>query len=669
MNIIVIITVIAALFITDPGALFAIFLIVCSIFIIQRKRILSSYFLPKVATIFFLLGISFILLLRIFNSIIVENQQIAWLLHLKIPILFITLGAFVILYIKNNNRILKKIENEHHEEKHLLGERKKYFQEKFTNLKKIPIFGKILETIHQNGYLYSAVVCILITIGFFIRFYRLGELSLWGDEYVVFNATQNILDHGIPQDIGSEYIKWRGLTYHYFTALCTWLFGWSEWVIRTPNVFFGMGIALISFLFTRSINRHLALAVLFFMVFSPYNIEYSRFARFYTLNALLFLLEIFFVYKGFFQNLKKYKIIAVITGVIMVHTVQLGSIFALIIAAYFLYDFLKTRNIKVFIQRNNINFIYLCTSLIIAAVGNIPWRFFNVRYEYLGAINQNIPNMYQWSYFQAPDFTILQFLNQHHISIVFIFISLISLFLWRKNTFLSFINMAFIVSIVSYSILSRGKNGARLFFMWESLHTLFSFLGVFWVLQLLNISRIKQKIALFLCSSLLVFSVTPHFGKQITLGYGADLSKNPFKSSNTAIYRSDEKNTYKFLAEHIGEDDIWIAVVSGSFYTKRNPDYIFDQSSRWNSLAVATDTLGNFLDRNGSILINQLNDIFAVLEKYPDKRVWITVKGSVMRVARSSGRILNDFREFSKEHYDKIVYASPDGVSNVMLFE
>src|SRR3989338_5633022 len=82
--------------------------------------------------------------------------------------------------------------------------------------------------------LFWGLILALIGYGLFLRVYGLGEQSLWIDEGYTINASQAILERGIPQlDSGKMYSGWMLSTY--MTAGAMKVFGFdpfSPWSAR-----------------------------------------------------------------------------------------------------------------------------------------------------------------------------------------------------------------------------------------------------------------------------------------------------------------------------------------------------------------------------------------------------------------------------------------------------
>lgn len=509
----------------------------------------------------------------------------------------------------------------------------------------------------------------VMVVGVVIRIMKLGDLSLWWDELYTGEQVKNILEYGIPKNPEEGQMYWRGIAYHYFVAFFTYVFQYSEFWIRIPSVIFGMGICFMTFLIALKYDRWIAFAILIFLTFSTYNIEYSRFARFYVMNAFFFLLAIFIIYSAFRNNNRKLKILSLVIGVIMIHTVQLGAFYIFIYFSYFLLDLLEKRDLRRTIWDNLENIFYSFVAMSFILLGNLLKILTGEEKNiYLYELDKSIIQPRQWNYFQWPDIEVLKFFHEYHLPLAFIAIGLIVIFADHERRFLKFIGIIFLSITIAYGILNRGVHGARIYFLWESLAVCIAFFGICFLFKIYHLTPLKKRVALLLTSGILLASITPLFTERLRYSYGADIRGDVFRSTKVALIRSDEKSIYLYLKRQMEEPDLWINVKRRAVYEMdRYPDYILDQNSRWLMSAVSKDQHGVYRNDVGTILINTADDIRKIIMKHPDRRIWITVKGSSL-ILDGTTHVRKDFMNFLEENIDHIVYRAPDGASIVLLF-
>ena len=594
--------------------------------------------------------------------------------HLMIATVALGAGTFYL-----NRDELDGIAEEARQERLKEERRRMGFAEKYPRINEVWELRLIVRWMYKEGWWYGCSVIILLIVGFYIRVYQLGDLSLWWDEMITGSMVRRILEVGVPlQPSGIQYY-WRGVAYHYSVALSAYMFGLTEFAIRLPSVLFGMGIVVSSFLMGKKLNKWVGLLILIFMVFSTYNIEYSRFARFYIMNAFLFMLSIFTVYKGFFEDEFKYKIISLIIFFIMIHTVQLAGLFMFVLGTYFFYESLRfvfSRNRYKIALNNRINFLFLVISISMAYFDNLFIRFFSVDIIHAYKILDGIPEPMPYPIVKIPEWCLFKFMDGNYMSITFIFLSLIILIIAlckeiknEKNiSYLSYVSFIFFISVLGFEILDRNVEGPRIYLFSEGLYVILSIFAIFFALRsVLKREDIIRALSL-LYILVLISSIQPYFFDRINITYGDDVANDPFRTTHVVAYRADCKTQYSYLNDHIKEGDIWINVMETPyFYINKTPDYILNQNYRWNTLALL-DEEGNFRTEEGeSILINRASDIKNIIENNPDKKVWLVVNGGSVNIL-STIHVRPDFLKFLKENEDKSVYQSPDKYSMVLLF-
>lgn len=634
------------------------------------KIILIIFTKTFLASLILIIAISLLSFLEIESSIIdtfylLANSSIAT-------------SAFIILFLKRKiiGVVVEQILNERDE---VDNKKSSDFALKFPNISKIPVLNDITGWLFCNGYFYIFVASALLTVGFLIRIHNLGDLGLWWDELITGTYVTRILETGLPLFPSELGYYWRGVAYHYIVAAFAFLFGSTEFIIRLPSVLFGMGSILIVFYYAKKIDKGTALLILLFLVFSSYDIEYSRFARFYVMNAFLFVLSIIIFYKGFFENKLKYKIISVLVFSVMLHTVQAGLVFISLIVAWLLSELRKIN----FISNNLINtrqtlvkLLWIPVFLIVFKLDNVFNKLYQIENSGLSEPDISMINTPRsWEYFSFPNFEFFKFFNEHYLPVGLIFTSffviLFTFFYSSKQkqvNFFTFAGLSLIVSIFAYEIGSRGVYGPRLYLFAEALIVFFVFTSLF---VLLRICLIKQKMIYGLIGTATVFiimSIHPNFYERITINYGESVSSDPFRTTEVAAYRSDYKGSFTYLSKELKEKDILIVVMGSNYYNLRAlPDYVFNQGLRWNTSSLV-DSYGNFITPDtGSVLINKVSDIENIIATNQTRRVYLLVNGGSINILFTR-HVNEDFISFLNQNQDKEVYRSPDMYSKVLLF-
>lgn len=128
----------------------------------------------------------------------------------------------------------------------------------------------------------AALLVALLLFGGWLRIRHLGALGLAADEGNQALAVQGILEHGVPRvDSGRLYI--RGIPFLYLESGAASAFGMGEFALRLPAAAFGvLAILLTYWAGLPLVGRRAALLAAAVMACSSWEIEMSRYARFYT---------------------------------------------------------------------------------------------------------------------------------------------------------------------------------------------------------------------------------------------------------------------------------------------------------------------------------------------------------------------------------------------------
>ena len=166
--------------------------------------------------------------------------------------------------------------------------------------------------------------------GLYARFKGLGTWQLATDEYFIVKSAENILKYGIPEwDVGGYYS--RGLILQYFTAFLLSFGIKAELAARIlPAVANLLSLPALYLLSKKISGKHLAAVVTILFSLSLWEIEFSRFARMYTLFQSLFIWYCYFLYKYIIEHDSRSFNWLLILSVLGVFTYE-GSVFLVIL--------------------------------------------------------------------------------------------------------------------------------------------------------------------------------------------------------------------------------------------------------------------------------------------------------------------------------------------------
>ena len=140
--------------------------------------------------------------------------------------------------------------------------------------------------------------------GLWLRLRHLGMLPLIGDEAIQAMAVRGVLEHGIPQ-METGFVYTRALLYTYLQAIPVVVFGapLDEFWLRVPSAVLGTVVIFpVYWLASELAGRRVALLAALFIALSCWEIELSRYARFYTLFQFTFVLALYSFYRGFLRD-------------------------------------------------------------------------------------------------------------------------------------------------------------------------------------------------------------------------------------------------------------------------------------------------------------------------------------------------------------------------------
>lgn len=187
------------------------------------------------------------------------------------------------------------------------------------------------------------LLVIAMAIGAYARFSNLGERPLAEDEYYTVMGVRGILETGLPiQKSGGYYTRFLPL--QYLGAATAKLFGDNEFSHRLLPAVFGLLLIPFFFLYARKyVNTYLACIGALIIAISSWEIEFSRFARMYTLFQLLAVI-FFWLYYSIHVEKKENRIkYLYATSILLVTTHALGILILPFICFSLLQPLLATK--------------------------------------------------------------------------------------------------------------------------------------------------------------------------------------------------------------------------------------------------------------------------------------------------------------------------------------
>jgi 4-amino-4-deoxy-L-arabinose transferase-like glycosyltransferase len=141
------------------------------------------------------------------------------------------------------------------------------------------------------------ILALIVAVGAYLRLAHLGALGFRWDEDLSGLAVRAILEKGIPE-LPSGMIYLRGGLFSHLMAASASLFGFSEFALRLPAALFGVALIVAAYLFGAALfGRIVGLVTAAVLALSFWDIELSRYARFYSAFSTLYVLTLVAIYQ------------------------------------------------------------------------------------------------------------------------------------------------------------------------------------------------------------------------------------------------------------------------------------------------------------------------------------------------------------------------------------
>lgn len=142
------------------------------------------------------------------------------------------------------------------------------------------------------------LVALAATLALVLGFANLDGPSLWHDELVHVFVAKNVADTGWPSlPSGRTYVT--GSVFNYLLAGSVAIFGDSETAVRAPSVLIAAVNVVLTFLVLQPfLGRPTALIAAFALALSPWSVAWSRQARLYAFQEMLYLLTLWAVWRA-----------------------------------------------------------------------------------------------------------------------------------------------------------------------------------------------------------------------------------------------------------------------------------------------------------------------------------------------------------------------------------
>jgi 4-amino-4-deoxy-L-arabinose transferase-like glycosyltransferase len=174
----------------------------------------------------------------------------------------------------------------------------------------------------------AGLLLVLLALGAWLRLRNLGALGLIVDEGTQALAVQGLLEHGVPR-LPSGIVYARSAPFVAVQAAVASLRGLDEVALRLPSVLFGVAcIAAVHALARTLFGRRVALVAAAFVALSAWEIELSRYGRFYTAFQASYALALLAFYRGFLRSEAPWRFAFVGAALLAISFHELGLLLA-----------------------------------------------------------------------------------------------------------------------------------------------------------------------------------------------------------------------------------------------------------------------------------------------------------------------------------------------------
>ncbi len=282
------------------------------------------------------------------------------------------------------------IEDEKNKELEEEEKRWKEFDKKYMKLSKVPILGKICRWGYKEGKWYVIWFLLILLIWSFIRIYNLWKNWLYVDEWYTLMWIIWISEKWIPI-MPNDIIYYRGAVFSYISYLIHKI--WNINMLLSARLVSSISwIIMIIFsyiLWKKFVNKKIWLLLALFISLWLWWIEMSIWARYYSLNALIYILSTYYLY--LFINSKKitFLILFFVLSILWIFTHLISIVLFIVWVVILIYFFSNNKKIQ-FLIWSIIPLIIILILWIRNYINNKQFDFLWVLYRYINKLDFKI---------------------------------------------------------------------------------------------------------------------------------------------------------------------------------------------------------------------------------------------------------------------------------------
>lgn len=530
----------------------------------------------------------------------------------------------------------------------------------------------------EKKYVYT-YFALLFIVALFLRVYKLGDLSLWGDEGTVYIVVKNILLTGQPL-LESGLLYGRDLLHLYITAIFSFLFGQNnEFGLRLPSAIAGALLIFPVFGILQSLlpkkYNGIAIYVVTIIAVHPWLVEHSRIARSYMLMTTLYAATLYYLIQLYKKKTFGTAIIVSFIGFLAIMSHQIAETILFPFFVVFLlvaYDILRRKALhtewKTLLIFTIPQIVSLFGIFLHKYLFSLGYYFASDQYIEKSSLSAAQSILDKIPFSLVPSMENILFIQQvlpiTMISITIYFFLYAAEF--KKQSKLHTAFFSILVSLllaITFSKTNVSINRSLLFLVPV-------FAGVNGIVLATAYDKMKylpqniQKSVLWfsICIIVLPFSYSLI---AINTTYGDSI--HPYYSVFEGfIFRQDHKTTYEYVNEHYKKGDV-IVVIGVEKYGILYSDHKIDYRAWSSSNTLTIDTIGLY---STIPEIQKPKELRSIIDN--NSRVWIVTNYSIFSNTSEAPRvnhISNGFKKILAEYENSIQYTSSDDSARVYLIK
>ncbi|MGB8953158.1 MAG: glycosyltransferase family 39 protein [Candidatus Aminicenantales bacterium] len=541
--------------------------------------------------------------------------------------------------------------------------------------------GKKKKLILYLSVLFLAGSCLLCLL---LRLKNLGNLSLWMDEGFYYLAAQKILELGYPL-YPSGHILFKGILYAYLLAAFSLPIGLNEVHLRLFSVLVSVATIPVLYLLGRKfLSRGLAFLVVIIIAFSTWETEYARLVLYFAPLQLVYITGLYFFFKGFLEDRRKYRLLTIMLFVLAPHVHQLAMGLWFCFPALFL-----VKGVRRFLKKD----VILSFSLVTLAYVLVQVHeafFWKVGYVYeksvtsLGGFLHYFFTSFSLEFFKE---ILKSFPRMGPLIFLGVFLLLGEMAGQKKkspadDSYLQkwyFLTLCLLFPLLFFGFFRTHIQPRYLFQLRPVLILLY--LIALWrtagILSHLMTSpfasgKTKEKVASFLSLGLLaagLFAFTDQAGlgkvrSVINRKYGDRITTDVITRSGR-FEHYDHRGVGLYVRNFLQENDLVVAMhtVFQYIYAGRVDYWLWSGGpGTWDAWEMTSEGWKDFYV--GSRWLSNLESLKRIIQENTGRRVWLITSPSIQR----RDHISQEIAAFIQENEDKRVFRGKDGMSEVYLW-